>query len=202
MIEYRKEYKIIFSRRELGEIFNFYQGIETIYQPRNISSVYMDTKKFDIYRENLFNDAEKSKLRFRQYNEEGQVYKEIKVSNLFGKSKLVEKTDFKSLDDIKEYWYQDRPVYPTSLISYKREYFKFKNLRITIDSEISYLSTTLHSLINKSIEKNICILEIKLLNEKDMDVEKYFYKQPEAFSKYIDSIKLLYPKSSQVNLQY
>jgi hypothetical protein len=202
MIEYRKEYKIIFSRRELGEIFNFYQGIETIYQPRNISSVYMDTKKFDIYRENLFNDAEKSKLRFRQYNEEGQVYKEIKVSNLFGKSKLVEKTDFKSLDDIKEYWYQDRPVYPTSLISYKREYFKFKNLRITIDSEISYLSTTLHSLINKSIEKNICILEIKLLNEKDRDVEKYFYKQPEAFSKYIDSIKLLYPKSSQVNLQY
>ena len=67
MIEYRKEYKIIFSRRELGEIFNFYQGIETIYQPRNISSVYMDTKKFDIYRENLFNDAEKSKLRFFIY---------------------------------------------------------------------------------------------------------------------------------------
>ena len=51
----------------------------------------------------MLNDAEKSKLRFRQYNEEGQVYKEIKVSNLFGKSKLVEKTDFKSLDDIKEY---------------------------------------------------------------------------------------------------
>ena len=200
MIEYRKEYKIIFSRRELGEIFNFYQGIETIYQPRNVSSVYMDTKKFDIYRENLFNDAEKSKLRFRQYNEEGVVNKEIKINDLFGKSKLVEKTNFKSLDDIKEHWYQDRPVYPTSLISYKREYFKFKNLRITIDSEISYLSTALHSLIKKSIQKNICILEIKLLNEKDMDVEKYFYKQPEAFSKYIDSIKLLYPKSSKVNL--
>ena len=74
-----KEYKIIFPKRELGEIFNFYQGIETIYEPRKITSVYMDTKKFDIYRENLLNDAEKSKLRFRQYNDEGEVYKEIKA---------------------------------------------------------------------------------------------------------------------------
>ena len=200
MIEYRKEYKIIFPKRELGEIFNFYQGIETIYQPRKITSVYMDTKKFDIYRENLLNDAEKSKLRFRQYNDEGEVYKEIKSNGLFGKTKLVEKTDLKSLDSVNESWYQDRLVYPSSLISYKREYFKFKNLRITIDSEISYLSTAVHSLVNKSIEKRVSILEIKLLNEKDVDVEKYFYKQPEAFSKYIDSIKLLYPNFSQANL--
>lgn len=200
MIEYRKEYKILFPKREIGKIFDFYQGIETIFRPRTISSIYMDTKKFEIFKENFYQDSQKSKLRFRQYNGEGKVRKEIKSNSQFGKSKLVEKTDFMNLDNINELWYQNRLLYPSSLVSYKREYFKFQNLRITIDSEISYLSTKVHSLVSRSIKKKICVLEIKLLNEIDVDIEKYFYKQPEAFSKYIDSIKLLYPKNSQANL--
>jgi len=87
-------------------------------------------------------------------------------------------------------------MYPTLYVSYEREYLNlFDSVRVTIDKNISYKSTKSRSLVNINKQTEKIILEYKYLDDKNLDIENYFFKNPTTFSKYVDGIIKVYKES-------
>ena len=150
----------------------------------------MDTGNLYLYKSSIFNDISKKKVRYRQYDDSSNIFKEIKISDK-EKSKIVRKTIYKKFTDIKHDYLDDRIIFPTCFVTYQREYFKFYDTRLTIDSDITYESAKGFTLFNKSYEETENIVEIKIL-ENNLNVEKSFFSTPTKNSKYENAIESLY----------
>ena len=195
MLEARKEYKFCLNRNQLLDFkTNFKNQLFKLYPLRDISSLYMDTIDLKIYEESLLNDTEKYKYRYRK-NTDGNISLEIKFNNQNGKFKYKEKTTFKSFSDIKHSIYENRVLYPSLLVDYKREYYKIEDfVRVTIDSDIRFTSTSNRSLSKLSEKEELIILEYKILRKDFIEIENYFIKNPVAYSKYNIGIEKVYKK--------
>ena len=192
MIEDRKEYKFKLDRRQLNNFFiSNIKFIEPLYKERIITSLYMDTEDFYLYHLSNTNDVGKYKFRFRKYFNEKKIFQEIKQNSQEGRKKEVLLSSFNDLDNIQYIEYRTMILKPAVLINYKREYYSFKNSRITVDSSINYSPTKNRSLTNSVINCNFIILEYKLLGT-DRDIEKDLFQNPISFSKYNDSVNKLY----------
>ena len=195
MSEFRKEFKFVLMNSELTEFINFYKSnLKKLYKKRKIKSLYMDTGNLYLYKSSIFNDISKKKVRYRQYDDSSNIFKEIKISDK-EKSKIVRKTIYKNLTDIKYDYLDDRIIFPTCFVTYQREYFKFYDTRLTIDSEITYESAKGFTLFNKSYEETENIVEIKILGN-NLNVEKSFFSTPTKNSKYENAIESLYDVNS------
>ena len=195
MSEFRKEFKFVLMNSELTEFINFYKSnLKKLYKKRKIKSLYMDTGNLYLYKSSIFNDISKKKVRYRQYDDSSNIFKEIKISDK-EKSKIVRKTIYKNLTDIKYDYLDDRIIFPTCFVTYQREYFKFYDTRLTIDSEITYESAKEFTLFNKSYEETENIVEIKILGN-NLNVEKSFFSTPTKNSKYENAIESLYDVNS------
>ena len=150
----------------------------------------MDTGNLYLYKSSIFNDISKKKVRYRQYDDSSNIFKEIKISDK-EKSKIVRKTIYKNFTDIKYDYLDDRIIFPTCFVTYQREYFKFYDTRLTIDSEITYESAKGFTLFNKYYEETENIVEIKILGN-NLNVEKSFFSTPTKNSKYENAIESLY----------
>lgn len=191
MSEFRKEFKFILKNSELTEFKNFYKSnLEKLYKNRKIRSLYMDTVNLYLYKSSIFNDVSKKKVRYRQYDDSSNIFKEVKISNK-EKSKIVTKTIYKNFSDIKNDYLDDRIIFPTCFVTYQREYFKFHDTRLTIDSQIVYESTRGFTLFDKSYREKDNVVEIKIL-ENNLNVEKSFFSTPTKNSKYENAIEFLY----------
>ena len=191
MSEFRKEFKFVLMDSELTEFINFYKSnLKKLYKKRKIKSLYMDTGNLYLYKSSIFNDISKKKVRYRQYDDSSNIFKEIKISDK-EKSKIVRKTIYKKFTDIKYDYLDDRIIFPTCFVTYQREYFKFYDTRLTIDSDITYESAKGFTLFNKSYEETENIVEIKIL-ENNLNVEKSFFLTPTKNSKYENAIESLY----------
>ncbi len=196
MLETRKEYKFIISESEL-ENFKKFNGLNlvTLHQSRLISSLYLDTWGLDIYKMSNDLDVDKFKYRFRKAVD-GKIYSEIKTNKANGKFKQKTITDYKNLEQISSINYNKLTMYPTLYVSYEREYLNlFDSVRVTIDKNISYKSTKSRSLVNINKQTEKIILEYKYLDDKNLDIENYFFKNPTTFSKYVDGISKVYKES-------
>jgi len=196
MLETRKEYKFIISESEL-ENFKKFNGLNlvTLHQSRLISSLYLDTWGLDIYKMSNDLDVDKFKYRFRKAVD-GKIYSEIKTNKANGKFKQKNITDYKNLEQISSINYNKLTMYPTLYVSYEREYLNlFDSVRVTIDKNISYKSTKSRSLVNINKQTEKIILEYKYLDDKNLDIENYFFKNPTTFSKYVDGIIKVYKES-------
>jgi hypothetical protein len=192
MIENRKEYKFKLNKRDLNDFFTLNKdSIKPLYKERVIKSLYMDTEDFYLFHLSNTSDVEKYKLRFRQYNDNKKIFKEVKQNTREGRKKEIQLSNINNLNNIQNIVYKSMILKPATLIKYNREYYSFRNSRITVDSSISYYSTKNRSLLNKVINCNFIILEYKLLSE-DKDIEKDLFGNPISFSKYSDSIEKLY----------
>lgn len=201
----RKEYKIVINDFKAYDYLNLInKEFEQLYEDRCIRSLYFDTLGFKLYKESLFEDSDRFKIRFRNYpGSNEKIYKEIKFNTREGKKKTVDEVNFKKLSDIKNYPFQGIEYYPAAYVEYKRSYFANENIRLTIDRDISYKSHRFRGLENK-IYSNKIIIEYKLLKKRQNNLySKIFYdkndsiedkiiKNPEKFSKYVDSVASLY----------
>ena len=183
----RKEYKFVMNNIQISSFLNFYNNnIEKLHKSNFISSIYYDTNTFEIYRSSLYKDINKYKYRIREYNRSTKFQKELKVSH-YNKLKFKSKT-FKDIDVPKKIFFKNYTLEPKSLVSYNRNYYKFFNSRLTIDSNIKYKIPQSNLQANESIS----IVELKILNSSFTDIERYFPSNPVRFSKFQNSITKLY----------
>lgn len=194
MLEARKEYKFIFNNYELEKFRIFLDSKENkLFDDRIITSIYMDTIDFKLYKLSNENDVGKYKVRFRQYNNKNDIFQEIKFNTQEGKKKKIQKQDkFKNLDDVDQLRYKNIDLVPAIKISYLRSYFKFKNVRITIDKNLQFESTKNRSISKNKLNTKFNIVEYKILHQHQQDVESYFFQNPISFSKYNYGIENLY----------
>ena len=201
----RREYKIVINDFNVYKFLNVInKEFDQLYMDRFIKSLYFDTLGFKLYKESLFQDSDRFKIRFRNYPRSNEkIYKEIKFNTAEGKKKTVEEVSFKKFSHIKEYFFQGIEYYPASFVQYKRSYFANENIRLTIDKDVMYQSHRFRG-INNKIYSRKTIIEYKLLKsnqsnlfskifyDKNDSIEDKIIKNPEKFSKYVDSVSNLY----------
>ena len=75
-----------------------------------------------------------------------------------------------------------------SIVDFNREYFKFFESRMTIDTNIIYSHPTKNIKFNEQYN----IVEMKLHNQVFTDIERFLPFNPEKFSKFESSIFNIY----------
>ena len=172
---------------QISSFLKFYDNnIEQLHKSNFISSIYYDTNNFEIYRSSLYKDINKFKYRIREYNKNTKVHKELKISH-HNKLKFKSKT-FKDVELPRKIFFKNYSLEPKSIVSYTRNYYKFFNSRLTIDSNIKYKIPGSNLQANES---NI-VVELKILKNSFTDIERYFPSNPVRFSKFQNSITKLY----------
>ena len=157
-VEFRNEKKIIFNQ-STNYLINFFKFLKfkEIYEARQINSIYFETKNFTDLIDTINGEKNRSKLRLRWYGNtfnnisESILENKIKTNNhnykiKYNLGKIEFKKEIKSsyiknlmknlknLNSKSQIKLQIRE--PNLLISYKRRYFMYKNIRITLDTNL------------------------------------------------------------------
>ena len=127
------------------------------------------------------------KIRVRWYDDELKFFKEIKISSIEGRFKFQKKLkDCNSLYDLKKMKFFESDhglIKPILIVSYLREYYSFKKLRITMDYNISY--TDINSLKLIRYLDTETVLEVKASDKISFDyIQEFVYHPTSRFSKY------------------
>ena len=191
-MSFRKEKKFKLSRSEL-KLLKFSllgKGMRVLYPKRIIKSCYFDTKNLQMFHDSEEGILPRKKIRYRWYNSVQEVNKEIKISSIEGRYKktyFIGPIKLSKLNQNTLYDQKYGAIYPYILIRYIREYFSYKKLRFTFDTDIEYKKINSYSC--KSIDKD-CVMEIKAPSTINDDyLENIIFKQTERFSKYCRGIK-------------
>ncbi len=193
MSNFRKELKLSLSNGELYDLIYFFgPKLEKLYNSRKITSRYFDTNDFKLYKDSINYDIDKFKFRFRKYSDSQKIYQEIKENTKLGKYKKVNITEYKSFDEVNSVVYKDLNLFPSLEIEYNRDYYKLENTRITIDKKIKFRNTLNRSsqLINLGFYKNI--VEFKILNLDNTEIENNIPYNTINFSKYVHGVQKIY----------
>ena len=94
----RREYKIIIDDLNISKFLKIInQDFDKLHEDRCIKSLYFDTISYKLYRESLFQDSDRLKIRFRNYPKvDKKIYRD-KFNSREGKNKTVEEVSFNSL---------------------------------------------------------------------------------------------------------
>lgn len=191
-MSFRKEKKFRLTNSDLKLLRTtlISSGMTQLYPPRIVNSCYFDTKDLKMFWDSDEGLLPRKKIRFRWYENENIINKEVKVSSEEGRFKIFNKVKGLTLDDLDDLKLCDNNyglLYPTLLISYERCYFLFKNLRFTFDTNIKY--TNLRNFIKNKINDIESVMEIKTnINTSEDYLEKIVNIQPARFSKYCRGI--------------
>ena len=146
-----------------------------------------------MYEDSIEGLVPRKKIRIRNYPEQpnDEHNLEIKISSVEGRFK---KKKLLSIDKVKHYKKfgilddQYGICFPKLKVTYVREYYQVKDVRITIDKNIlykEYLSEFTHN-------DNDIIVELKTSIKKNLDdLINYFPIQKSRFSKYCNGIDIL-----------
>jgi len=190
---FRKEYKLVLSAEEIENFLNMFKSnSKELYKKRTVQSLYMDTKNYDIFHKAQRYDVDKFTLRYRTYSNNNNVYFEVKENISSGKFKTSSLTNFKNLEEVKFLKYKSYHTTPALLVSYVRSYYSFESARITVDRALSFESSLNRNLSTRKHNSYLNILEIKLLDSKNIDVEYLLLKNPQKFSKFQYGLSKIY----------
>lgn len=143
-MSFRKEKKFKLSKFDFDLMKNklCMNGMQLLYAKRVINSLYYDTWHY-----NMFNDSEegllpRKKVRIRWYDDIRKANKEVKISSTEGRFKKSRIVNFTSELEFPNSLYdlQYGIISPSLFVSYTREYFSFKSMRITFDFNIEYVN--------------------------------------------------------------
>ena len=162
---------------------------KVLYPPRIVCSIYLDNFKMQSYYDTAEGICPRRKIRIRTYNSENfkdqsNIYTlETKLTNNFNrfkKQQLIKDLDKKFFNGVIDNQYG--LCKPTIKISYVREYFIFRNWRVTIDKNIKYINLNEESDFKYD---EFFVLEIKTsINEDKTKLRNFFDFPRSSFSKY------------------
>ena len=149
-MDFESRFEIKYSFKDFDEIFikkNILQcaNLKKAYEDRIISSIYYDTNNFKCANDNLSGQSTRKKFRLRWYNNILNYNFEIKIKEnkltkkiLLNKNKLLKNNniEFQKINNFIKKNY----LIKICKISYLRSYYKFKDLRITYDRNLTYQS--------------------------------------------------------------
>ena len=187
-MSFRKEIKFKLSSSDVN-IFKgiFHQlGMVTLFPKRKINSCYFDTPDLRLFSESEEGILPRKKIRHRWYKDKKIILEEIKISSIEGRYKTSDKLIIDSHYELDNQMYFDKDyglLNPKIIVSYNREYFLYKKLRLTIDTNIKYQDIqSLSKKVSRDFEN---VLEIKTSTNTSLNyLEKLFQIQPARFSKY------------------
>ena len=158
----------------------------------SVLSLYLDTKNFKAFYDKEEGEFYKEKWRLRLYNQNtNEIHLEKKIKEGKRSSKIIYKDYSSKLMEIN--------LEPKLIVHYKRDAFQTNQIRITIDSDLSFSKASFLNDISCYLpehQSELCILEIKQTEDLDHPVIQHLiYKldlRPSAFSKYSHGVRSLY----------
>ena len=177
----RREVKIYIPQNLKKYFFYWFSlkfGIVKSYKKRTINSLYFDTINNKSALDNIIGLSKRRKYRFRWYGNskdtfgnfeiknknnilsQKETYKlDIKVKNIdFNRMLDLNSSEFYALDKKLRNKISTIKLFPNLLVEYDREYYRFHNLDLTLDSNLCF--SQFGSLERKIIKKYL-IFEIK-----------------------------------------
>ena len=194
-MSFRIEQKLYVRKENLLNFKEFLnkKSAKGIHEPRTIESLYFDNHQLDAYRESLEGLVPRKKIRIRYYpnNEDQKIYLEIKNSSVEGRfktRKILTKDQFKEKLNQGIFDNQYGTCYPKIYVNYEREYFLFKDVRISVDTNIQYRNYDTNFVFND----DKVIAELKTSINKDLnELTEDFPSQRIRFSKYSFGVEKL-----------
>ena len=164
-----------------------------LYHPRVIESLYFDTYNLDIYNDSIEGLTPRKKIRVRNYPEDKEItrYLEIKNSSVEGRHKvrkIINQNLYQNYQKKGFFDLQYGLCFPKVYVRYKREYAQINDVRISIDTNLSYRN------FENKFQSNDgrIIVELKTSFKKNLDeLIKDFPIQRIRFSKYSYAIECL-----------
>jgi hypothetical protein len=188
-MSFRKEDKFRLSYSDMVNIQDHLlsHGMKELYPSRVVNSCYFDNDNLTLFHESEEGILPRKKIRIRWYDKVTSFTKEIKTSSIEGRFKTLKKNHkLKHLDDVLNTQYFDSSygiLKPSLIVTYERQYFSLKSLRITFDRNISYRYLKYNSEV--IAKENETVMEVKTPIDCSDDYIKNIITQPtERFSKY------------------
>jgi SPX domain protein involved in polyphosphate accumulation len=160
-----------------------------LYPRRLISSTYFDNFHLDMFLESEEGISPRKKIRIRTYNNSfKKILLEKKITSPEGRYKSSEE-----ITDLKMNFYLKNGLldkdygqcFPITEVVYYRDYYSFKNVRITIDSNIKFRQFSKKNFI--SSDKNV--MEFKPNKNDNLEIiENLIPGRKARFSKYVFSV--------------
>lgn len=195
-MSFRFEEKFLINIKNKNDLMKYLMNFncKQLHPERKISSIY-----FDNFNKEMFSHSEeglvpRKKLRIRNYPSQTNSKKffETKINSVEGKykiSKIIKDVD--CINFLKKGIFDKNygTCEPQIEVSYNREYYQLKNLRVTIDTDVKYKKFNSNISFNNN---NVLICEFKSNDIKNI---RNFYDS-EIFtrvriSKYCDAVEKL-----------
>ena len=191
-MSFRIEEKLLINKYQLSEFKEYLisKGASKIFETRKINNLYFDNDKFEMFNDSIEGCLPRKKIRLRSY-EDDRNFLEIKISSTEGRYKTSNQIDLKKTNNMKNLGLFDKDYgscKPVLIVEYTRDYFKYGDIRVTIDNDISYFTKYRKFL---GFDKNQ-IIELKASFKKDLnELMKDFPFPRSRFSKYTNGVEKL-----------
>ena len=168
-------------------------GMKELHKGRKVNSLYFDNNRMQSFSDSQEGIVPRFKIRIRNYKDfNSKIFYELKISSpegRFKQSKLINNRSFSRILKNGIYNSNYGMCYPKLYISYFRQYFSYKNIRVTFDSNISYRKFHVNEV--KKEEHNA--MEFKVPFDFPLDNLNTLFHLPNArFSKYSNACETLF----------
>ena len=188
-MSFRKEIKFKLSISDFISLKSklFDCGMKVLYPMRKVNSCYFDNYDYLFLNQSMDGIVPRKKIRLRWYDQNYLINKETKITSIEGRFKTVELYTINKIHCFSKLNIFDN-IYgnltPSLFITYEREYYKYKGLRLTFDGNIIYQN--LRSILRKEFIDNKRVMEIKTsIDTPDDFINKHISFPSTEFSKYV-----------------
>jgi hypothetical protein len=195
-MSFRKEEKLNIHKSQLLNLLNWIYKNDgyKLYDTRIVSSTYFDNDDMQMFKDSEEGSVPRKKIRIRSYTRKehkiDQSALEVKTSSIEGRYKTTDKNfDLRKTMTIGFFDKDYGICKPRVRVTYKRDYYKIHNVRLTVDRYIEYIK--LNSQGNGIYTKYDPDIIVEIKAEDFVPIEylfKIFHFDRIRFSKYSKAV--------------